>query len=79
MRNKIKKLRNDLNWSQKEMAKYLGLDASSISRIESGKQGCAKPVQILFQVLENKIWVNNPQARIENEQKDKEDDWLPSN
>lgn len=34
----IKALREKLGWTQEQMAEYLGLDRSSVSRMESGQE-----------------------------------------
>jgi len=55
MENEIKKIRIDLGWTQKEMGNFLGLDASTISRIETGKQSCSRAVKKLLHFLHKKM------------------------
>lgn len=43
----MRELRSRLNWTQADMAKYLGIDRSSVSRIESGG-GLSGPVRKLL-------------------------------
>ena len=49
----IKLLRERLGWNQQQMAEYLGLDRSSVSRIERG-QNPKGPVRKLLQNLCNR-------------------------
>lgn len=49
----IRALRARLGWTQDQMAEYLGLDRSSVSRMESG-QPIKGPTLRLLQALESK-------------------------
>lgn len=44
-------LRTKLNWSQKEMADYLGCDQATVSRIENGQEPSG-PIGRLLKLLE---------------------------
>lgn len=46
-----KTIRESLGWSQDTMADYLGIDRSSVSRIEAGKQPVTGPVRRLLDGL----------------------------
>jgi transcriptional regulator with XRE-family HTH domain len=43
-------LRTALNWSQAQMAEYLGLDRSSVSRMERGQQPTGATRKLLEQL-----------------------------
>ncbi|MGO6707629.1 helix-turn-helix domain-containing protein [Rhizobium johnstonii] len=47
----IRSLRKRLNWTQDRLAEYLGVDRSSISRMENG-QPASGPVERLLSMLE---------------------------
>lgn len=47
----IKSIRERRGWTQAQMAEYLGLDRSSVSRMEAGRQ-VKGPVLRLLRVLE---------------------------
>ncbi|WP_283196581.1 DNA-binding transcriptional regulator [Rhizobium sp. BT04] len=46
----IRSLRKRLNWTQDRLAEYLGVDRSSISRMENG-QPVSGPVERLLSML----------------------------
>lgn len=46
----LRALREQLDWTQEDMASYLGIDRSRISRIENGEEP-SKPVQRLLGLL----------------------------
>ena len=46
----VKALRNSRGWTQDQMAAYLGLDRSSVSRIENGSE-ISGPVRRLLDLL----------------------------
>lgn len=43
----VKSLREDLKWTQDQMAEYLGLDRSSVSRMETGQKPKGPTVKLL--------------------------------
>lgn len=47
----IYSLRKKLEWSQEQMAEYLGIDRSTVSRIETAVQEPSGPVKRLLQQL----------------------------
>lgn len=47
----IREIREAKNWTQDQMADYLGLDRSSVSRMECGRPPSG-PVEKLLQLLE---------------------------
>lgn len=50
----MRALREALHWSQDDMARYLGLDRSSVSRMENG-QGIKGPTKRLLDVLLKRV------------------------
>jgi DNA-binding transcriptional regulator YiaG len=49
----IRTIRDDLGWSQQELARYLGVDQASVSRMEKG-QPLSGPVVKLLEQLQAK-------------------------
>lgn len=47
----VRKLRKSLRLSQAEMAKRLGLDQSTVSRLEQGRRKVEGPVAILLEQI----------------------------
>ena len=43
----IRALRKSLNWTQDRLARYLGLDRSSVSRMENGQPAVGAVLQLL--------------------------------
>ena len=43
----IKKLRTDRGWTQEQLAEYLGLDRSTVSRLESGQEPSGPTMRLL--------------------------------
>ncbi|WP_298618726.1 helix-turn-helix transcriptional regulator [uncultured Zoogloea sp.] len=50
--NRIKSLRDARGWSQAQMAEHLGLDRSSVSRLERDAQPMKKATLLLLEQLE---------------------------
>jgi len=46
----VRALRESLNWTQEQLAEYLGLDRSSISRMESGQEPKGPTLRLLKQL-----------------------------
>jgi len=51
----IKKLRNQHNWSQQQLAEFTGLSTRTIQRIESGNQASLESLKALAAVFEVQI------------------------
>jgi len=49
----IRALRERLDWDQTKMAEYLGLDRSSISRMENGQEPKGPALKLLQQLYED--------------------------
>jgi transcriptional regulator with XRE-family HTH domain len=47
----IRELRRALNWSQDDLARHLGVDRSTVSRMESGKEPSGPVKRILAQLI----------------------------
>ncbi|KQV27577.1 hypothetical protein ASC97_04140 [Rhizobium sp. Root1203] len=47
----IRTLRERLNWTQDRLADYLGVDRSTVSRMENGQHRVSGPVDRLLAVL----------------------------
>jgi transcriptional regulator with XRE-family HTH domain len=50
----IRALRDRLQWTQDDLAKFLGLDRSSISRMENGQKPKGPVVKLLRELAEGK-------------------------
>jgi transcriptional regulator with XRE-family HTH domain len=48
----IKALRKRLKWSQLQLAEYLGLDRSAVSRMENGQEPKGPTLRLLEQLAE---------------------------
>ena len=51
----IRKLRKSKEWSQRDMAEYLGVEQPTVCRLESGKNEPSKPVVKLLELLRQDI------------------------
>ena len=51
----IRALREELGWDQTRMAEYLGLDRSSVSRMENGQEPKGPVLKLLQQLNQNAI------------------------
>jgi transcriptional regulator with XRE-family HTH domain len=50
----VKTLREGLGWTQEQLAEYLGLDRSSVSRIENGQKPAGPTRRLLEQLHERR-------------------------
>ena len=48
----IKSIREKLEWTQEQMAEYLGLDRSSVSRMENGQEPKGPTRRLLIGLVE---------------------------
>ena len=48
----IRTLRNKLNWSRSQLASYLGLNISTVTRLENGLHQMSGPVRRLLKLLD---------------------------
>jgi transcriptional regulator with XRE-family HTH domain len=51
----IKALREQLGWDQTQMAEYLGLDRSSVSRMENGQEPKGPVLKLLQQLNQDAV------------------------
>jgi putative transcriptional regulator len=64
MKNRLKVLRAEHNWSQAELSAYLGVSRQTVNAIETGKYDPSLPLAFkiarLFQVPLEKIFQDDP-------------------
>lgn len=48
---KIKKIRDGLGWSQRQLGEYLGIEQATVSRLERDEWSVSGPVQKLIENL----------------------------
>lgn len=51
---KIKKIRAKLDWSQSQLAEYLGIEQATVSRLERNEWPASRPVVKLLETLESR-------------------------
>lgn len=56
----LKEIRKRVGWRQHEMATYLGIDRTTVARIERGGQGLTGPVKRLLSMLLESETVQGP-------------------
>lgn len=60
----LRSLRHDLKWTQEQMAEYLGLDRSSVSRVENGQAIKGPTERLLRKLVEESVPRNKQRGRI---------------
>jgi transcriptional regulator with XRE-family HTH domain len=58
MNENIKALRQELGWTQHRLAAYLGIDRSSLARMEAGTRALPRPCERPFKQLERRAAIN---------------------